>query len=54
MKRSRLIPPPTDQLNAQAAAFAQLLGLAPNDLDGAYRQAVSLGETALAAGSAVV
>ena len=35
---------PDAGLDAQAAAFAQLLGLAPNDLDGAYRQAVSLGE----------
>src|SRR6187200_3281106 len=31
-------------LDAQAAAFAHLLGLAPTDLDGAYRQAVSLGD----------
>ncbi len=44
MTPSRPIQPQTDQLDAQAAAFAQLLGLAPNDLDGAYRQAVSLGE----------
>ena len=44
MNRSRPTPPQADPLNAQAAAFAQLLGLAPNDLDGAYRQAVSLGD----------
>ena len=44
MTPSRQIRPQTDQLDAQAVAFAQLLGLAPNDLDGAYRQAVSLGE----------
>jgi len=44
MNRSRPIPPQSDHLNAQAAAFAKLLGLAPNDLDDAYRQAVSLGE----------
>src|SRR6185503_13340049 len=44
MNRSRPIPPQSDHLNAQAAAFAKLLGLAPNDLDGAYRQAVSLGD----------
>jgi SWI/SNF-related matrix-associated actin-dependent regulator 1 of chromatin subfamily A len=44
MNRSRPIPPQDDHLGAQAAAFAQLLGLAPNDLDGAYRQAVSLGD----------
>jgi len=44
MTPSRPTPSQTDQLDAQAAAFAQLLGLAPNDLDGAYRQAVSLGD----------
>src|SRR6187431_2938468 len=35
--------PRSDALEAQAAAFAQLIGLAPNDLDGAYRQAIALG-----------
>ena len=35
---------PDAGLDAQAAAFAQLLGLAPNDLNGAYRQAVALAE----------
>ena len=38
------IPPPGERLDAQAAAFAQLLGLAPDDLDGAYRQAMALGD----------
>ena len=33
-----------EHLDAQAGAFARLLGLAPNDLDGAYRQAIALGE----------
>ena len=37
-------PAAADQLDAQAAAFAQLLGLAPNDLDGAFRQAVALAD----------
>ena len=31
-------------LDAEADAFAQLLGLAPDDPDGAYRQAVALGD----------
>jgi SNF2 family DNA or RNA helicase len=44
MNRSRPTLPRADDLSAQAAAFAQLLGLAPSDLDGAYRQAVSLGD----------
>ena len=44
MNPSRPIPPYADPLDAQAAAFAQLPGLAPNDMDGAYRQAVSLGD----------
>jgi SWI/SNF-related matrix-associated actin-dependent regulator 1 of chromatin subfamily A len=44
MNPSRPIFAQADQLDAQAAAFAQLLGLAPADLDGAYRQAVSLGD----------
>jgi SWI/SNF-related matrix-associated actin-dependent regulator 1 of chromatin subfamily A len=44
MTPSRPILPQTDPLDAQAAAFAHLLGLAPNGLDHAYRQAVSLGE----------
>jgi SWI/SNF-related matrix-associated actin-dependent regulator 1 of chromatin subfamily A len=44
MTFSRPIQPQADRLDAQAAAFAQLLGLAPNDLDVAYRRAVSLGE----------
>src|SRR4051812_17377208 len=44
MKRSRPISPPSDHLNAQAAAFATLLGLESNDLDGVYRQAISLGD----------
>ena len=37
-------PPHGDQLDAQATAFAHLLGLAPDDADGAYRQAISLGD----------
>ena len=36
-------PPRSEPLDAQATAFAQLIGLAPNDLDGAYRQAIALG-----------
>ena len=44
MKRSRAISPHSEQLDAEATAFAQLLGLAPNDMDGAYRQALALGE----------
>src|SRR5687768_10371550 len=44
MTPSRPVHPHGDQLDAQAAAFAQLLGLAPTEMDGAYRQAVSLGE----------
>ena len=44
MTSARPITPQADQLDAQAAAFAQLLGLAPNELDTAYRKAVSLGE----------
>src|SRR6478736_2108144 len=44
MTPARKIRPQADQLDAQAAAFAKLLGLAPNDLDKAYRQAVSLGD----------
>jgi SWI/SNF-related matrix-associated actin-dependent regulator 1 of chromatin subfamily A len=35
----------SEPLDAQAAAFAQLIGLAPNDLDGAYQQAIALGAT---------
>jgi SWI/SNF-related matrix-associated actin-dependent regulator 1 of chromatin subfamily A len=44
MNPSRPVPPDSEQLDAQAGAFAQLLGLAPNDLDGAYRQAIALGD----------
>ena len=44
MNPPRPSPPRPDQLDAQAAAFAHLLGLAPTDLDGVYRQAVSLGD----------
>ncbi|MDQ3069141.1 MAG: DEAD/DEAH box helicase, partial [Acidobacteriota bacterium] len=33
-----------ETLDAQAAAFARLLGLAPGGMDGAYKQAVSLGD----------
>src|SRR5688500_9154417 len=40
----RPIPSPDEQLDAQAAAFAHLLGLAPANLDGAYRQAIALGD----------
>jgi SWI/SNF-related matrix-associated actin-dependent regulator 1 of chromatin subfamily A len=32
------------QLDAQASAFAQVVGLTPNDLDGAYRRAIALGD----------
>ena len=35
--------PPDSELDAQATAFAQLLGLAPDDPDGAYRKAIALG-----------
>ena len=35
--------PDSEQLDAQATAFAQLLGLAPDDADGAYRKAIALG-----------
>ncbi len=43
MNPIRPIPPDSEQLDAQATAFAQLLGLAPDDPDGAYRQAIALG-----------
>ena len=33
MTPSRPIQPQTDQLDAQADAFAQLLALSPNDID---------------------
>ena len=36
--------PPDSELDAQATAFAQLLGLAPDDPDGAYRKAIALGD----------
>ena len=36
--------PGDQQLDAQASAFAQLVGLSPNDLDAAYRRAVALGD----------
>ena len=38
------ITPDDEQLDAQASAFAQLVGLTPNDLDGAYRRAIALGD----------
>jgi SWI/SNF-related matrix-associated actin-dependent regulator 1 of chromatin subfamily A len=44
MDPRRPTPPPGDQLDAQAAAFAHLLGLSPDDVDGAYRQAIALGD----------
>jgi SWI/SNF-related matrix-associated actin-dependent regulator 1 of chromatin subfamily A len=44
MNPLRPIPHGSEQLDAQAAAFAQLLGLAPDDADGAYRQAIALGD----------
>src|SRR4026209_2957526 len=44
MNPSRPVPPDSEQLDAQAGAFAQLLGLAATDLDGASRQAIALGE----------
>jgi predicted TPR repeat methyltransferase len=44
MARSRPISLQNARLDAQAAAFAQLLGLAPNDVDGAYQQALALGK----------
>jgi SWI/SNF-related matrix-associated actin-dependent regulator 1 of chromatin subfamily A len=36
-------PTPDRELDAQATAFAQLLGLSPDDADGAYRKAIALG-----------
>jgi len=38
------ITPTGEQLDAQATAFAQLLGLTPNDVDAAYRRALALGD----------
>jgi len=38
------ITPHDEQLDAQASAFAQLMGLSPDDLDGAYRRAIALGD----------
>src|SRR6185295_827321 len=38
------IIPHDERLDAQATAFAQLLGLTPNDMDAAYRRAIVLGD----------
>ena len=48
-KGSAMTPPDPitshdQQLDAQASAFAQLVGLTPNDVDGAYRRAIALGD----------
>ena len=44
MNPRRPIPSDGASLDAQAAAFAQLLGLVPDDPDAAYRQAIALGD----------